>query len=261
MNKLISLVVTTLLSISITNSVVAQTLPAGAVFVPAIPSSADNLKLSLPIVCGSVYKGNAYVLFMTQNKITVVRGERVPVIQGGCPPGPREEIDLGKLPPGEYTLTVADAAFPSAGTPSGFLFIDAPFKVTNARFAKQKPWVNLDYSGLWWDPTDSGSGLLIWQDAIDNTFAAWFTYSTDGTPFWYVFQPKWDTAAATFTTDLIQTSRKPEATIPPRNPTTNNTVGTASLDFTNSGTAEEGKFTIMVKGQASRVIKIQRFKP
>lgn len=261
MCKLTSLLIPAFLVAIATTLASALTLPE-AVLIPREPTSADNLKLLLPHSCSGVYKGNAYVVSMAQNKITVARGQIMPVIQGGCPPRPREEIDLGRLPAGNYTLTVTNSAFEN--TPSSVLVENIPFTVSNARFAKQKPWVNLDYSGLWWDPTDAGSGLFIWQDVADNTFAAWFAYSADGIPFWYVFQPKWDTASATLTTDLIQTSRKPGSTSPPPNPTSNTMAGTASLDFTRFGTiatAEEGTLTITLKGQATRVINIQRFKP
>lgn len=235
-----------------------EALPPGILF-PVNPTSADNLKLSLTKSCSGPYKANAYNVRMFQNSIVVSRGEITPTIQGGCPPGPREEIDLGRLPAGDYTLTVETAPF--AGSPASVLFANAPFAVTNARALKQMPWVNLDYTGQWWDPNDSGSGLFIWQDAADNTLVAWFTYSVDGKSSWYVFQPKWQTAASTFTTDLLLTERKPSPTVPPPNPTNNTIAGTATLYFTNFGTADEGTFIVTLKNGVSRAINIKRFKP
>jgi hypothetical protein len=228
---------------------------------PRNPTSADNLKFFIyPLSCDQYYKDNAYAMSMVENKITVTLGEVSTVIQSGCRQS-RVDIDLGRLPAGNYTLTVKNR---SGNTTGSGMVENLPFTVSDARVVKQKPWVNLDYSGMWWDPTDSGSGLFIWQDAVDNTFAAWFTYSAEGTPYWYVFQPKWETASATFTTDLLQTSRKPGATIPPPNPTSNTIVGTAKLDLTHNSIldmTEEGELTITLKGQSTRVIKIQRFKP
>jgi hypothetical protein len=148
--------------------------------------------------------------------------------------------------------------------------VNVPFTVANARAKKLSRQVRLDYTGQWWNPTDPGSGLYVWQDTRarqnftdedDATLAAWFTYDATGDPKWYVFQPRWATNAATSTVDLIETKRMPGTTIPPPNPTTTSVVGTASLDFTNFGTADEGKLTITFAGGVKQVINIQRFKP
>ena len=149
----------------------------------------------------------------------------------------------------------------NATIPTNTVFANVPFTVADARSVKTYPFVRLDYSGSWWDPNDAGWGLFIWQDARDNTLAAWYTYGTDGKAIWYVFQPKWQTGYATLPTDMVQTNRAPGATIPPPNPTSTTVVGTASLDFTNFGTADTGKFTYTITGGATQVRNIQRFKP
>ncbi len=231
---------------------------------PANPTSADNLKLSLRgRTCGgnNVYKANSYRVSMVQNNITVTVGERVPNLQPLCPPTPRDEIDLGRLPAGNYTLTVIDVTSIATGRPYNGDFSNAPFSIADARLLKSEPYVRLDYSGHWWDPTDPGWGLFIWHDARDNVLAAWFIYGTDGKPIWYVFQPTWQTFAATTTSAMRHTSRPPGTTIPPPNPTTYTAVGTASLDFTNFGTADEGKFSYTFTGGPTTVRNIQRFKP
>ena len=101
----------------------------------------------------------------------------------------------------------------------------------------------------------------IWHDARDNLLAAWFTYAADGKPIWYTFQPKWQTSSATVETALLQTSRAPGATVPPPNPTAFVVAGAVSLDFTNFGTADEGKLIYTLTGGAKQVRNIQRFKP
>ena len=242
----------------------AQPSPFGsAALLPTNPTSADNLKLSFPRTCSNLilYRANAYQVSMSQNNITVMRGEIVNTLTPGtCPPGAMlDEIDLGRLPAGNYTLTVINS--PLGTTPATTEFSNVPFTISDARLLKQAPYVRLDYSGHWWDPNDAGWGLFIWHDARDNVLAAWFTYGADGKPIWYVFQPTWQTFAATTTTPLRQTSRAPGTTIPPPNPTTYTAVGTASLDFTNLGTADEGKFTYTFTGGPTTVRNIQRFKP
>ncbi len=235
------------------------------ILIPANPSSADNVVLSISgrSCVPTQYTTNRYVVSMAQNNITVRLGDqRIVLFIVLCPGVPREEIDLGRLPAGNYTVTVIESAnvIRDARLPR---IQNAPFTVTDGRIAKQSPWVNLNYTGMWWDPADSGSGLFIWQDALDNTLATWFTYGSDGKPSWYVFQPKWgafgtDTLSAT---ELLQTDRKPGPTVSPPGPTNNTVVGTAWLNFIHYKAEDEtGELSITFKGQPTRVIKIQRLK-
>jgi len=236
----------------------AQPRPLGFSLSPSNPTTVDNITAKVTIGCFyNAYVTNPYRVVMVQNNITVRLGEYRTVISGGCPPTPDDEIDLGKLPVGSYTLTVTSAAF--CTQPSVTLVDNAPFNVTIGRTRTQRPSPRLDYSGSWWNPADSGSGLFIWQDPFYGTLAAWFTYSTDGKPQWYVFQPIWSpSSTATPEAVLLQTSRMPGSTIPPPNPTTNNIVGKASLDFTNFSTVDKGVLTITLTGGATQVINIQR---
>lgn len=261
-----SLFAVTLLTLLSASTAFAQSQLNGPYFLlPANPTSADNLKLSLTDqTCGGIrqYIGNPYRVSMSQNNITVTLGERKTGPVPLCPPPPSglEEIDLGRLPAGSYTLTLTEI---QGYNPSG-MFANSPFTVTDARTTKAAPAVRLDYSGHWWDPNDSGWGLFIWQDAksaVDSTLAAWFTYGPDGKPIWYVFQPPWSTSNATMETALLQTSRPPGPSVLPSGPTTYVSVGTASLDFTNTGTTEIGKLTYKFTGGATVVRNIQRFKP
>ena len=276
MKKRISLFAFALFAFLFANTARAQLPPfRTTALLPMNPTSADNLKLSMQDrTCGgtSGYKANPYRVGMSQNNITVTLGERVLNPMPLCPGAPREEMDLGRLPAGNYTLTVVSAAV--ANSPATVVFENEPFTVTDARAAKTAPYVRLDYSGHWWDPNDSGWGLFIWHDARDNVLAAWFTYTPDGKPMWYVFQPKWESSASprfigigimvstvTFPADLMQTGRMPGPTSPPPNPTSLNVVGTAKLDFTNFGTTDEGKLTYTFNGGATLTRNIQRFKP
>ena len=203
---------------------------------------------------------------MTQNNITVTLGETLNGLVPTCPPSAaREEIDLGRLPAGSYTLSMTEAANGIAPR-SGIVFANVPFTVTDARATKVAPYVRLDYSGHWWDPNDSGWGLFIWHDARDNVLAAWFSYTPDGKPMWYTFQPVFNTSSATRTVDLLQTSRAPGPTSPPPGPNTYTVVGSASLDFAhydylNNGDIDTGILTYTFTGGAKLVRNIRRFKP
>lgn len=264
MKKRIFLFATTLSLLLSVGQACAQLDPQGNFFLlPANPTSADTLTLTASRRCSNLllYQANAYRVSMSQNNITVMRGEiAVQPVPNPCPPGAmRDEMDLGRLPAGNYTLTVINSAIGS--TPATTEFSNAPFTISDGRLLKTAPYVRLDYSGHWWDPNDPGWGLFIWHDARDNVLAAWFTYGVDGKPIWYVFQPTWQTFAATVTTTLRQTSRAPGTTSPPPNPTTYVTVGTASLDFTSFTTADAGTLTYTFTGGPTTVRNIQRFKP
>ena len=240
------------------------------VLLPANPTSADNLIFSSRSSCSLsiAFKANAYRVKMVQNNITISLGEsRTDVFFPGlCPPGlPPVEIELGKLPAGDYTLSMTQPS--QNGFPERVFFSNRPFTVTDARLQKTFPWVRLDYSGHWWDPNDAGWGLFIWHDARDRVLAAWFTYGTDGKPIWYVFQPTWEDFAVTTSAAISQTSRMPGPTVPPPNPTSYTTVGTASLDFRSIPSAagqtmfDAGTLTYTFTGGPTTVRNIQRFKP
>ena len=233
---------------------------------PSNPTSADSLKLSLlDRTCGSAYKyrANSYNVTMVQNNITVSLGERLGGIQPSiCPPATREEIDLGRLPPGNYTVTVVD--FPGNPRTQATQLVNFPFTVTNPRPAKAAPYVRLDYSGTWWDPNDPGWGLFIWQDAnrrTDTIFAAWFTFTPDGKSAWYSFQPTWASTSVTAEAPLLQSTRPPSASNPPPGPNTNTAAGVASLDFTTSSEGDEGTLTYTFGTSAKQVRTIKRFRP
>lgn len=263
MKTLMHVLATVALACAVASGASAQLqIPTGHYLLPANPTSADNLILSLDGGCGAyyTYRANSYVVSMAQNNITVTMGERGPIC--GLLDSPRREIDLGRLPAGNYTVSVIDAVRELGPVPP--LFTNFPFTVADARASKSAPYVRLDYSGHWWDPNDSGWGLFIWQDArapTDSMLAAWFTYTSDGKPMWYVFQPTWFTTTITNDAKLMQTSRLPGPTSPPPNPTAINFVGTASLNFLNYGIGEEGTLTYTFNGGAKQTRAIKRFRP
>ncbi len=242
-----------------------------AVMIPAKPTSFDNIKLSLPgRTCGgrTPYRSFPYgFIKMDKNDLSVRLGSIIndPSPSQPCPATERDEIDIGVLPAGNYTLTVLtyandasnDNAFSLApGSPS-----KVPFTVSDARAQKAAPFVLLDNSGLWWDPNDPGWGLFIWQDKNDNLLAAWFTFSSDGKPMWNVFQPKWNTFYTTFDADLLQVQRLPGTTSPPSTAGSNTVVGKARLDFTR-GTDPSNSGQIIYRYAGTEMTRsIVRFKP
>ena len=271
MTKPLNLLAAAFLMLLSAASAHAQFLPFGdgkSYLHPSNATSADNLKLALSRYCGGGFgssQANLYRISMSQNNITVMLTNRSDFLQPTCFPSPLDEIDLGRLLPGNYTLTITEPAEVPPGTsPIRTVIANYAFIVADARTTKAAPYVRLDYSGHWWDPLDSGWGLFIWHDAkspIDSLLAAWFTYAADGKPMWYVFQPTWQTPWATNNAPMTQTSRAPGTTSPPPNPTSLTTVGTASLDFSNRGLVDTGKITYTFTGGPTLTREIKRFKP
>ena len=265
MKSLLRCLVLAAASGSVMGAVFAQVLAPEHALLPVAPTSADTLKLSMSDpTCLRPNKGDTYRITMVSNNITVELGEKISSGSPPCASKAREEFDLGKFPAGSYTVTAI--AFDIDSGAKKTYFENVPFTVADAREVKQKPWVAFDYTGLWWDPTDPGSGLFIWQDARnpnDPFLATWFTYSADGKPQWYFFQPKFNTAYGALATDLFQTSRFSSATIPPPNATSSVVVGSATLDFFASYIPGLGpyRFTVTLKGQAPKIISLQRFRP
>lgn len=96
----------------------------------------------------------------------------------GLPGGPPRKftVMLGKFPAGTYTV--------QANLPTGSLttqFTVSPKPGDAAPF--------IDFSGLWWDPAESGWGLSIAQGPTNQLFAVWFVYDNSGNPTWYTFEP------------------------------------------------------------------------
>ena len=227
---------------------------------PAVPTSADNIRLTIDWrSCGptSSYIGDPYRVRMEANVITVTLGERLNLPQPLCPPpGPPEEIDLGRLPAGNYTLNVVETTRSRAPERE---VTNVPFTVSDARALKSAPYARLDQSGHWWDPNDGGWGLFIWQDARDNLLAAWFSYTPDGKPMWYVFQPKFATMNTTAEADIVQLSRLPGPTSPPPGPGVVVAVGKAKIDFTGAAYSNRATLTYSLNGGPQLVRTIQRF--
>ncbi len=246
---------------------VSQQLPDGHMLVPPSPTSADNLTLSLASLGEARffrYLGS-YQVSMVSNSITVTLGVvNNNIIAGG--PVPREEIDLGRLPAGTYSLTVRYNPNDPARANQPPLISGASFVVTDARAAKLSPFIRRDYSGHWWDPNDPGWGLFLWHDyraANDVLFGAWFSYTAEGKPMWYAFQPDgWLQVGITKATELVQTSRPPGPTSPPPTPTSTTAVGTVSMNFLpQTDVLDTATITYAFTGGPTLTRNIRRFRP
>ena len=57
--------------------------------------------------------------------------------------------------------------------------------ITEQIFASGSSPPAIDYTDLWWNPSESGWGISLTQQ-FNIIFAAWYTYDTNGSPVWYV---------------------------------------------------------------------------
>ncbi len=204
----------------------------GATLVPSKPTSADNIMYIRAVGTVSCTKTPYKTIKMVNNNITIEFSEFLGAYIGTPPPrgsglnDDTEMVQIGQLPPGDYTITPINAACPFENAPA-IGTTPLTFTVTDGGIAtRPKDGGGVNASGHWWDAENPGSGLFIWQDAAKNTLATWFTYTPDGKPIWYVFQPKVSRIIAA-PTPLMTTSKPAGNVIPLTGSTQFSVVGEA----------------------------------
>ena len=93
----------------------------------------------------------------------------------------------------------------------------------------------VDYTDLWWNPSQSGWGMAITQQ-FGNIFLAWYVYDANGKPFWYV-APACTMSGSGCSGTLYRTTGPPFG--PPLDPTKVQAfaVGTAIVSFFDANNA------------------------
>ena len=116
----------------------------------------------------------------------------------------------------------------------------------------------LVYTGLWWNPSESGWGMSITQHN-SGIFAAWYIYDSDGRPRWLVLPGGQWISATQFTGDLYSaTGPDPRGEFNPA-AVTRTRVGTATLSFSSPDRAQLSYSVGDVTG--SRPLRRQLFGP
>ncbi len=222
-------------------AVFAQFALSTAQLVPATPTSGDTtyLRLSRPCGTGQELTTPAYSITKTATGMEVtLRYSRTGAPTCARPdPLPADPIliELGKLPPGNYAVTVRGVVataveavfFPALAGPVNFTVLDR-------RSQSQPPFSRVNYSDHWWDSADGGAGFMIWQNSNDQFLTVWFTYGTDGKPTWYTVQSGSWVTPTRYDGLLITSSRPPgEATtgFPEVANTESAVIGSATVDF------------------------------
>jgi hypothetical protein len=96
------------------------------------------------------------------------------------------DIRLGALAAGDYRVEVF-AGRDTDGPPAEALAFAVREPAEVAVFPPP-PRPLTDYTGLWWNPQESGWGLSLHQAATHALFGAWFVYGGNGDPQWFTLQ-------------------------------------------------------------------------
>mgnify|MGYP001193096586 CR=1 FL=1 len=237
----------------------AQT-AAGIEFIPAQPTSADTVYMKLQRTCeNSTFLSQGYRVLNIGGRLRVEIDYRE---SNNCTdrnaPATSLMVELGKLPAGAYLIDVFELVQLSFGSAGYVTANNLRLVVNDHRPLKPAPAVFIDYSDHWWDASDPGSGLFIWQNRSDKVLAAWFTYSATGQPTWYTIQAGTWVSRTRYEGKLIQSSR-PTTPPSPTSPIAQQ-VGTAVIDFTGEDSALSGRFTYKFDSAATEVTRnIRRF--
>lgn len=130
------------------------------------------------------------------------------------------------------TASCANSGLPEAqGNVDFYSRFDQVFPSLRAWLAPTTAGPSRDYSGAWFNASESGWGATIFQYP-DQLFVLWFVYDTQGRPVWYRMQGAW-TGLDTITQPLLRPSG-PNWSLLPFNPAAVGwtTVGSATLTFT-----------------------------
>jgi hypothetical protein len=157
------------------------------------------------------------------------------------------DVELGRFPAGTYTVRVSSFYELS--------FTVAPIPIGTPPFSTVLPKIpSINYSGHWWNPSESGWGLSIEQGPTGVLYAVWFVYGPRGDPVWYTFQSdKWTLWTSNGVSGPIFRTTGPylAGTFDPTQ-VSQTQVGSGFLSFSNYNT---GRFTYKLDGVTDYVDK------
>ena len=215
--------------------------------VPATPTAFERVNLRMNVdscafVPASVHvrsAGNVLKVTHQPNNCLVAGEPRV------------MDIRLGSLPAGDYRVEVF-ASRDTDGPPAESLAFSVHEPVEIAVFPPP-PRPLTDYTGLWWNPQESGWGLSLHQGATHTVFGAWFVYGANGEPQWFTLQQGQWLDATTWRGSILRTTG-PSFAGPDYDPRLVLVLpaGSATLDFTQRpGEEDRARFTYTLNGVAT----------
>ena len=196
---------------------------AAATIVPPQPTSFETVNLRMTVDSCTFVPASVRVT-MVSNVISVTE-----LFNNCFAPGTPQVVDvqLGALPAGDYRVQV----FPAIASVSQPLE-DLTFKVRDPVQAPGSPRPLVDYTGLWYNPQQSGWGLSLFQGATHVTFGLLFVYDSANRPEWYSLQGAHWTGSRTLAGTLFRTTGPAFGGSFNASQVAYTQVGTAAIDFT-----------------------------
>lgn len=158
------------------------------------------------------------------------------------------DIRLGAYPVGRYRVEVLRGAGDAAVPVESLAFeVREPPQIA---VYPPPPRPLADYSGMWWNPQESGWGLSLHQGPRHALMGAIFVYGAEGQPRWYTIQPGGWTGYASWSGVIYRTTG-PFFGGPDFDPrlVLVQPAGTATLDFEQSpGTEGRAQLRFTVDG-------------
>ncbi len=114
-----------------------------------------------------------------------------------------------------------------------------------------------NFTGMWWNPAQSGWGLAVTEHANGTMFAAWYVYDADGRALWIVMPGGSWTTSSTFAGDLYTaTGSDPTGAFDPAS-VTRTRVGSGRIEFS---ATDRATFSYTVSGVSeSRALELAPF--
>lgn len=219
---------------------------------PATPNSSDTILIRMQFAPYPLFNGDSYRVEMEANRIRLIYA---PIDGSGIVPLPLPfYAEVGKLPAGTYAVD----AYSTDKTTGALTLIgsSSSFTVTSGRIGKKSPFVNFNVADHWWKPSESGWGLFIWHDRLDNLLAAWFTYGADNKPLWYTIQGGAWKSTYIYEGSIYQSTGPAFSAFMPGSVVQTLPIGTARLHFG----LDIADFTYTLNG-VTQTKQIVRFKP
>jgi hypothetical protein len=151
------------------------------------------------------------------------------------------DVMLGRFPAGTFEVVLA---LPNRAAVTTDFTVGTPARTQE--YPGNVPAVN--FTDLWWSPSESGWGLSIFHGPFNDVFATWMVYGTDGKPTWYLLgSGKWTSSNAytIYEGQVFKTSGPHFAQVFDPRLVSAKAVGTAKLLFRDSMT---GTFRFDVEG-------------
>ena len=224
-------------------SLVAIAAFAASALVPAQPTSFETVNLRMTVDSCS-FVPSAVRVTQSSNVIRVTQR-----LNNCFAPGTPQvaDVQLGALPAGDYRVELF-ATSSATGTPVETLSFQVRDPVEVAVVPPPSRPLT-DYSGIWFDPRESGWGISLHQGALHTIFGMLFVYDASRQPQWYSFQGGRWTSWTVWTASVYRTTGPALAAAFDPAQVAYFSAGTVIIDFTQApGTEGRARLTYTIDG-------------